>query len=1072
MPEIEIHYPDGLVGYKPLSESEPLVVGAGPGCDVDVDVPGALRKHFAIRWSKSGSCWRFDCNKDAGGVAHNRASSGGGKLSDDDELTFGDYSFILRGSGVAPVAEAIPAATAVSAGAPFLPRQTFDEDEYYKPIWKNKKITVTAGALAVLTIGGLVTYFGYHAANASKMFKTAKESFEGRASDKALKGFGDFRTKYPADNREPQARAYIGFANVLGLIDSGQQWEPALIEAEKTVSETDKEKSNPLREVALQQSAAKIVMEIAEGSGNRAKDTRTRIDRASLRVSRGAMKLVEERIGGLEDEELKKKADSIKALQTAAEAAIEKEQSRQNSLAQMHEALQAKKPMDVFSEHRKLYARYADLRLDPECVKKRELARALEKELTVFKPATEGAPKPAAAAPAVARPPVIRTASDTAKPSGKIFAVHAGDAVFGLDSGSGDVKWHFTSGLDPAFPPTPVEGGGLLVHRTRDNSLALLETETGSIKWTAPIAEGNVRYIARPLVVQGRIYISGVDPKSAGFGRLFVYQLDSGKYNGYFVFPQPTAGLPVFDPKRRTLIIPGDQVSVYTLNPTANTCVSVSGIDHEPGTLAWVPQLAGRFLFVVENQGGERGVLRVFVLQGEDGKPVEKPIGELARLPGQVKRDPFLRGTKFFIATDQEVFNAFDLGGEEDEKPLSIAAKALPAGGLKGAKDAPFPLATADNKLWMIGRKLSYYELRVGLVDVPPVPARQLAGPPAMPPVAMGGLVIVASKLGDGGGVRVLGIDANTRQDRWQVDLAVPPKAVLFDPAKRDALLVTSSSGVPRSITMKELGGQGILEVPAASANRREAPDAAKTNLDDLPGWTDGVVQWAGVGGRQLRSFAPGKPEKSITMAAPMAAQPAVFGKGLLVPCRDGLLYWLDPLTGADLAEPFGLPYLDGRPLPLGSAVGLDDTSALVVAGMQLVRIGLVAKPFQHFKELSRIDLPEGLDFEKDLPEKVDARFRSSHLSRTGNRIFLASGTNIFRLKGDELVVDKKWPIHGEVFAPARIILGVAIFRTDQLQFVALGAKAEGAEPDVLWQQQLTRTPIASPRWDGKAAFW
>ena len=109
MPEIEIHYPDGLVGYKTLTPDAPLVVGSGSGCDVQIDAPEVAKKHFLFRWSNSGNTWRFDVGKEYDGVQINGKPSKGETIGPDDEVSLGDYTFIFRDSGAARPVEDVAA---------------------------------------------------------------------------------------------------------------------------------------------------------------------------------------------------------------------------------------------------------------------------------------------------------------------------------------------------------------------------------------------------------------------------------------------------------------------------------------------------------------------------------------------------------------------------------------------------------------------------------------------------------------------------------------------------------------------------------------------------------------------------------------------------------------------------------------------------------------------------------------------------------------------------------------------------------------------------------------------------
>jgi hypothetical protein len=1058
MPEIEIHYPDGLVGYKTLSTDAPLVVGSGSGCDVQLDAPNVSKKHFLFRWSNSGNTWRFDVGKELDGVQLNGRPSGGDALGADDEVSLGDYTFIFRDSS-AP-RRGVQEAPAIRP----VVMMNYDERDYYTPLLQQKTFRTILGTILTVAIIGGVSYFGFHATRADKMFNAAKKNLDEGNYEKALNEFKDFRDNYPSDRRAPKARVFQDVATIHGLLQSGQQYGAALMAAEKTLKDNDK--SPAMRDPEVPPALIKPLIETGRGAADRAKDVRSRIDTDALRVAKAALQLAE-RVGPREGV-LATEYDAAMELTGKATAAIEKETLRRDAVGKMQAAIDAKKPMVVYAEHRDLYQRYPDLKLDADALAKRAEARKIEQSMTTFKPAQGGAAKAAKRAePAPARVPINRTPLGEAKPSEKIAVVQAADTIVGLDTGSGEVKWSSPVGFDPAFAPQAVEDG-VLVHRTLDRALALVDPANGYEKWSTPLESKVLRYISRPLAYQGRVYISGFDGSDETFGRLYVFNLRDGRYQGEVVFPQKLAGMPVLDKKRNTLLIPGDQATMYAVNPSNNQCSAVYQMGHEPGTLAWVPMLAGRFLFSIENYAPGKSTLRVFVLSGEDGSLRERNIGELSQLAGSVRRDPILVGTRLFITTDRDAFQAFDLGGEDDERPIQLAARNIPPVAVKQATDAPYPVAPTDRQFWTAGSTLRYYQVRGGGGDVNAAEKFELDGPPAIPPILEGETLIVGNRLNEGK-VRIQAMDVPNRKWKWRLELVQPPKAAQKDPAKDGSLLLTLATGATISVPIADLLKKEPLVLPDAPAER---PAEAELNFEDVPGWSEGVVQWAGVGRREMRSFPRSKPAKQFALAFPAAAVPGVFGKGLIVPCQDGLVYWIDPVTGGDLAEPFGVSFVDGKPVDLGTGVGVAEDAAVVIAGTSLIRLQLERKGFPHFKEQTRIEIPDAPDTFKVDPAVLRRWLASVHLAKVGDRILVSAGKNVYRVRSEDLVVEKTIPIGGNCAAPPTRIGALAIFSTDRRELAAFGSVDGKQPPDLRWKLKLTRAPLGTPKAVGDDAFW
>ncbi len=1071
--EIEIHYPDGLVGYKTLSRDRPLVVGSSERCDVALDARGVASKHFAFRWSNSRQAWRFDLAGDAGGVRCNGQESAGDVLKPDDEVTLADCAFIFRDSaaaGAAAPGAAAPGGLGHPARLSAVAEQRFDESEYFQPLWKKKAVVIGVGALALLSAITAVSYVLYNRNRATSMFNAARESFDNRISGAARDQFDKFRGDYPADLRGPQARILAGVADAQNLLDNGQQLAQGLRKLDDVAKENDKLPDFNFPEV--RDPFAKTLLEIAKLGGERARDARRKIDEAAYGVADAALKKVDEI--GSDNPELKAEQAKMQKLLADAALQIAMEKDRQKAAADMGKALAAKRPVDVYEIHRSLYSRYQIHRDDAELKGQREKARVMEQEQTVFVPAVgAAAPAPAAAAPVASRPPVNLKPGDGAAPSNAIVAVAAGDKVFGFDSGSGELKWDIPVGMNPAFPPLPLaDGGGLAIHLPRDNSLALHDLATGKEKWAAPIVGGVLRPATRPVVFQGRMYAVGLDPAKPGEGRMFAFNLETGKALGYYKFPQPLAGVPVLDEKRRRLMVPGAQVSVFTLNPGSNKCELVQALDHEPGSLIWLPSLAGQFLFTVIKQGLDKATLNCFVLSGEEGKLLGKKIDEFKNLPGLVTKEPALRGQRLFLTTDQDAFQVFDLNGEVDDKPLSLAARSLPVGddARASAKDSPYAVAPDQRMLWTVGKTIRQYELRNGVLEPKVDFQAPLPGAPTMAPMIDQGNLIVAASDGEAGGVAVIAFSIADRKERWRSTVAAPPKAVQRDPRNPTALLLAFAGSAALSLPIADLDKAAPLTLPPPAEGAEFAADRDVT-FREVPGWTDGVVQWSGVGGSLLRAYPPGQPEKLIKLPSKLAAPPGRFGKGLMIPSMSGLVYWIDPLTGADLGEPFGVAFEEGSPVPYGPALGISDTTVALAAGTSLLRLQLVEKPFPHFLEIGRIDLPDALSMVRNDPVEIRERLAATQMARAGDKLLLATGPRLHRISSGDFVVEESWKLAGQCFAAPAALGGLAVFFTDRRELVALGA-ADGKPASIAWRTKLEQRPLSGLQPDGADGFW
>ncbi|MFO0949223.1 MAG: hypothetical protein U1D30_25480 [Planctomycetota bacterium] len=134
------------------------------------------------------------------------------------------------------------------------------------------------------------------------------------------------------------------------------------------------------------------------------------------------------------------------------------------------------------------------------------------------------------------------------------------------------------------------------------------------------------------------------------------------------------------------------------------------------------------------------------------------------------------------------------------------------------------------------------------------------------------------------------------------------------------------------------------------------------------------------------------RPPRTVTLPAPMSARPATFGEGLLIPCANGLLYWIDPRTGKELADPYVGPYVQGKPVPIGSALPIGKREVAVVVGSILLKLAVDDNSFPHFVEVARCDFGE---------KSV------GNVAIAGKRLFLNLGDDLITLPVDEFRLER-----------------------------------------------------------------
>ena len=351
-----------------------------------------------------------------------------------------------------------------------------------------------------------------------------------------------------------------------------------------------------------------------------------------------------------------------------------------------------------------------------------------------------------------------------------------------------------------------------------------------------------------------------------------------------------------------------------------------------------------------------------------------------------------------------------------------------------------------------MGAELNFYEVRVDQKRATSTWQRDLSGLPVQAPRLVEGALVVASRDPQTGVVTVLAVDPASKEERWKTELGKLPLALRTVPSAPTDLLVIQG-GETFTLEAASQDQDKIQERPIVAP----APGAPKreTRLRMLRGWTDGVVEWAGVGHAQMVYHPVDGPPQEITLASPAAARPVAMGQGLLVPGADGLLYWIDPRTGTELAEPFVGPYANGQPVPLGAAEALEDETAVVIAGERLLKIRLVPKPFPHFEEIGRAELPGRT---------------IAHLEKAGGTLFAQANQAVLALDPETLATRKELDIGAPVKRSPVPVDDAVLLLTEANELACVEMK--GAESAVRWRTKLETTPIDEPVLEGTDAFW
>lgn len=1042
MAELEVHFPDGLVGFKPLTEEKPLIVGKGATADILIDQPKISAEHFIIQWQRNGFHIRVT------GKGRNVRLNGKvirfGVLKPDDELTLSQYRFIVRAKPGENIydpmdfqfdAQALGQVEEEGVELPSKRRSGKKKPakEYYVPLYRSPLFIGITGTLLSLCVIGLALFLWVRSRSAEKQYDAAMEDVSSGLYASAIRRFDRFLEAFPEGELAEQAVVWRAIARVQQFSEgSVGDWENAFKAAQQMYDESSELPFYRERGKDVFELIHKIGMGLAEAAKSRADANMLAMARESVGFAERFVPSEFVRPEGI---------STIQAAIQEAEFVIDKDVYRSQMLAKMQESLAAGKPLQVYEFHQQLYGRYPDLATDEEMLQQRENARQIERKQISFVEDTSLAAAPETDEVVAASWTLVRrTAKPDVKVTGEFVTVPVKDSVYAVDGGSGEVKWRYPIGYAASFLPTTVPGDStrLLVHSSKNNRLELLDAKTGEPMWSRDLGERAPLFGSTPLIRRGRIFLYVVHAKDPDVGRMLVLQLQSGASVGEYVFPQAIVGSPVLDSRRDGILVLGQWASLYDLSIPDQECRRVVGLDHESGAICAHPLLAGRFLFVVENLGRGKSRLRCLVVSEREGAVREKQQVELS---GEVWTSPAVVGGRLFATTDKGLLYAYELGAEVDPKPLTPLASPPDSRTPSGFQPIPFPVD--EQNCWTVGDDLRWIPFRLGETAAGPEWETKLPGLPVCPPASQAELLIVASNDPREDQVVVRAFNVRSKEVVWECQLGKHPEAIRSEPDGTSLQWFDRQGG--RTLGLDQLAEDHLEETPVPERDANQEKQRQIT-LRTLSEWTDGVVQWGGIGQNRLMYFPPGERGRETVLPCVVSGKPAVLDEGLLIPGTDGFLYWIDPKTGKELAEPFMGPYLEGRPCRLRSVTAVDASTVIVVADQQVLRLRLVETPYRHFEPSASADL-----------ESVAA----TQLVNLEDRIFMAHGSELVSLQPETLEILDRWSLDAHVSKPPVSIGKNVLFVTEQNQVICLGGTK--GQINILWKWQLEAPPVGQP---------
>ena len=181
-------------------------------------------------------------------------------------------------------------------------------------------------------------------------------------------------------------------------------------------------------------------------------------------------------------------------------------------------------------------------------------------------------------------------------------------------------------------------------------------------------------------------------------------------------------------------------------------------------------------------------------------------------------------------------------------------------------------------------------------------------------------------------GVMVSSLGAEDRSRYWQTRLAVPLVAepIVSSTDGDGRITLATVSGDIFQLDRRTLASTTVADEPATWSSGSHGP---ATDVTDIGGM---VTLTCGAGSDRVATMdltAPRHPSRTWLLPGPLSCPPVVYGGGLLAPSQAGQVFFLDPLSGKNLSEPFQPRLQPGRLPAWTEPVAVGDNEVVISDG-------------------------------------------------------------------------------------------------------------------------------------------
>lgn len=782
-----------------------------------------------------------------------------------------------------------------------------------KDQWRSKWPYIGFGTLALLIMVGVFLSVWFGGARAEEQYDVAFQSLQNSTFEDAVKKFDEYLKDNPSHKNANLARTY----RVQALMRSkfaARHYKETLMTGQELLPKLAEEEDNQLSQIRddvgyiLTESLARVSADAVELTGvpemTKAADE---LDEFSEFIDNPIYLSGTARKG----QKISDLLANIENNKRAVRGHINKEVAYESTMKEIKEKGEKNETDRAFRTYIELIRQYPDLAARDELrktmaeisAKERELVGPLEKQLVVSNEPPKSIADHSVALASTSGSPVNSLREE-------VLTTLVNGSVYGVDGGTGDVRWRKYVGVQTTYQPVKLGPGQALVSDLLRQEISRIDTSNGQTVWRTRVEQP----FREPNVVDEKIVVT------TNAGTVYLIDASTGKQTGGVQLPQATNTTGTAASRLPLIYQVGSYSNLYTISTTDFTCKEVTYLGHAENSIAVPPMVWSGMVLVVVNTGNSADLLVLKPDEAGLNLKTAQIIRSITDAPISTPIAYFGRGLLLFAENGD--LRVLELNPGNDVSPVTVLAKKR-----FDTEGERAYAAFRGSTLWAAGRALRRYKLQRSLGQFKDAEVVEPGDTFLSAPQVLDETLFHVRRRKGSAMTSLSMVDAKTLKPIWRTD--VGGKIAGLVPSD-DAVMAVSNQGDVFRIDRDALAND-VASMPVLASEIMENLKFSDTiTLDG--GKT--MVAFPASGAADLLSYRMGQDKSrlfklGIDPQDEVATPPLQVGPSLMIATAKGQVARIDPQSGRIVGTPFLPPVAPGMRLPWFPLTAVGDTGLI-----------------------------------------------------------------------------------------------------------------------------------------------